>query len=89
MAKTWFEQMKDEFPIKMPDEFFVQRIREMGHEPDDIYEDPNVYEPFTCSICGKKITDEFSNNAQPVNNGRCCNKCNREVVVPARIKGLK
>jgi hypothetical protein len=48
-----------------------------------------------CSICGKEIEaimkdgevlwDE-GNNAWPVNEGRCCNECNRTVVLPAREK---
>ena len=29
-----------------------------------------------CSICGRVMVEEFGNNAQPVNNGRCCNSCN-------------
>jgi hypothetical protein len=44
-----------------------------------------------CNICGEDIEVEDSgwsrgNNARPVNKGRCCNKCNLEVVVPVRIK---
>ena len=38
-----------------------------------------------CSICGKKY-EGFGNNAQPINNGRCCDECNRKVVVPFRIE---
>lgn len=45
-------------------------------------------EDFVCSICGKHITNEYSNNAQPVNDGRCCNHCNETVVIPARIEKL-
>ena len=43
-----------------------------------------------CVICGKPITG-YGNNAQPVKDGNCCDKCNQEVVIPARIKmmGLK
>lgn len=37
-----------------------------------------------CSICGEKY-EGFGNNAQPVNKGRCCDKCNSTVVVPTRI----
>lgn len=37
-----------------------------------------------CSICGKKY-DGYGNNAQPVNNGRCCDECNIKVVIPRRI----
>ena len=41
-----------------------------------------------CSICNNKINDRFGNNAEPVNNGRCCNDCNSTVVIPARIKEM-
>ena len=41
-----------------------------------------------CSICNNKINDEFGNNAEPINNGRCCNDCNSTVVIPARIKEM-
>ena len=39
----------------------------------------------TCSICGKKYNG-YGNNAQPVNDGRCCDNCNSEIVVPRRIQ---
>jgi len=38
---------------------------------------------FTCSIC-KDTFEGFGNNAQPVNNGECCDKCNL-IVVTQRI----
>ena len=48
-----------------------------------------------CSICEghiKPLRDdsgqvvwEGGNNAQPINDGRCCNECNMTVVIPARI----
>lgn len=37
-----------------------------------------------CSICGKKY-DGYGNNARPVNDGKCCDYCNANVVIPARI----
>lgn len=37
-----------------------------------------------CSICGKNY-EGYGNNAQPVNDGRCCDKCNLETVIPRRI----
>lgn len=43
-------------------------------------------EKFKCSICGKYIKNEFSNNAQPVNNGRCCTICNDTIVIPKRLE---
>jgi hypothetical protein len=52
-----------------------------------------------CSLsCGKigirrrvfEITgrESHGNNAQPVNGGRCCDRCNAERVLPARIEGV-
>jgi hypothetical protein len=38
----------------------------------------------TCSICGKNY-HRWGNNAQPVNDGRCCDDCNATEVIPARI----
>lgn len=37
-----------------------------------------------CSICGKEYVG-YGNNAYPINDGRCCDNCNKEVVIPARI----
>lgn len=37
-----------------------------------------------CSICGE-IFAGYGNNAQPVNNGTCCDECNFKYVIPARI----
>ena len=42
---------------------------------------------FTCCICHKRIIGEYGNCASPVSvKGQCCNKCNREVVLPARLQ---
>jgi hypothetical protein len=38
----------------------------------------------TCSICQIKYTG-FGNNADPVNEGFCCDDCNYRVVIPARF----
>ena len=38
-----------------------------------------------CSICKDEIKG-YGNNAEPVNGGRCCDKCNMEVVIPARLE---
>lgn len=43
-----------------------------------------------CSICQNEIPVKqggwsSGNNAQPVNDGRCCDECNAEVVIPARL----
>ena len=39
-----------------------------------------------CSICKDKLDDKFGNNAEPINNGRCCNICNQTIVIPRRMK---
>lgn len=41
-----------------------------------------------CIICGKQIVG-YGNNPEPVRrwfDGSCCDECNREKVVPARLK---
>lgn len=47
----------------------------------------------TCSICQKEIPVkeggwDSGNNAQPVNDGRCCDDCNLNVVIPARMREM-
>ena len=41
-----------------------------------------------CCICGKPFSGH-GNNAQPVKDGKCCDECNWNVVIPARIEKLK
>jgi|EP01047_Picozoa_sp_COSAG01_P003604 hypothetical protein len=38
-----------------------------------------------CTICKKEILG-YDHNAQPVAKGRCCERCNHNVVIPTRIK---
>lgn len=40
-----------------------------------------------CVFCGAD-NGKWGNNAQPLNEGRCCDKCNNTKVIPARIKLL-
>lgn len=40
-----------------------------------------------CSICGREYIG-WGNNAQPVNDGRCCDSCNNTYVIPTRL-GMK
>ena len=47
-----------------------------------------------CSICNKEIEPDMNgwsggNNAQPVNDGRCCNECNNNIVIPERIRTIR
>ena len=46
-----------------------------------------------CSICNEPIpTTSYGwsegNNAQPINDGRCCDNCDATVVFPKRIEML-
>ena len=52
-----------------------------------------------CSICEGAIEEKVNpltgevywrggNNAQPINDGRCCDTCNDLVVLPERIKQM-
>ena len=41
-----------------------------------------------CCICGKDYLG-YGNNAEPYKKGRCCDKCNKQFVIPARLKDLK
>lgn len=39
-----------------------------------------------CCLCGEYF-DEFGNNPWPLSNeGRCCDLCNWEKVIPARVE---
>lgn len=40
-----------------------------------------------CSICGGKYT-EYGNNAEPINEGRCCDFCDSHFVIPVRMMRL-
>ena len=46
-----------------------------------------------CSICKEEIKAingwTEGNNAEPINNGRCCDTCNMEKVIPARLNRIR
>lgn len=45
-----------------------------------------------CCLCGTECEDKWGNNPWPLSdpeggdNERCCNVCNQDIVIPARIK---
>lgn len=39
-----------------------------------------------CSICHKPMLSKYSHNAYPVNDNRCCERCNYDVVIPNRME---
>lgn len=52
-----------------------------------------------CSICGEDIEKKYlpdgrmywdnGNNAEPINDGRCCDKCDWAIVIPARLAQMR
>jgi hypothetical protein len=45
----------------------------------------NDSEDYYCVLCGEGI-EEWGNNPEPVSSvGRCCNACNWNEVIPARL----
>ena len=45
-------------------------------------------EEHICSICGKAFVG-YGNCASPVADAPCCDSCNANVVIPARLAALK
>ena len=41
-----------------------------------------------CVLCGKEIKGHGNNPAPVKDSGRCCDDCNKKVVIPARIKAV-
>lgn len=56
----------------------IYEIKEVDYKP---------IETNKCVICGKEYTG-YGNNAYPVNEGRCCDECNTNIVIPARIQQM-
>lgn len=48
---------------------------------------PSLQE-YICAIC-QKLFQGYGNNAEPVNKGLCCDKCNLKVVIPARLAQIQ
>lgn len=40
---------------------------------------------YICCICGKEF-EGYGNNPAPIKGDRCCDDCNKSVVIPARLK---
>lgn len=71
------------FCIKLgDDEFCGLSFDEASDKLHDIFDFKAGW--FVCEICGK-LTKGYTNNASPVIEGVCCDKCNEKVVIPARL----
>ena len=81
MARTYLENWCASMGGYTPDQIDpveLERLKEYIRTVQGV--DPDAYPPaeecFTCSICGEHVENEWSHNAEPVNNGRCCIMCN-------------
>ena len=54
----------------------------------DIEADDDFNLEKTCVLCGNKIFG-YGNNASPVADGTCCDLCNMEKVIPARLNQFR
>jgi hypothetical protein len=43
---------------------------------------------FVCSICKTEIGGEYDNNPWPYPGKSCCDRCNNEKVIPARMEAI-
>lgn len=65
-----------------------QKIMKETLEHLDIKLDEAV-EGEKCCICGEPLNGHGNNPAPVKDEGKCCDKCNNEVVIPARLNTLK
>lgn len=82
LATNWvsaFEKLPDSSDVKKL--FFQFAVK----ANDDLTESKDSE---TCCICKEPIKG-YGNNAEPVCSGRCCDKCNMDVVLPARVKAFR
>ena len=63
---------------------YFDAIHKLGETGAAIKE---AYEKHKCILCGKEF-DGWGNNAWPIKDGICCDDCNAEKVIPARIAKL-
>ncbi len=91
------DQYRDDFRKKFPDEYHGTTLEDlfvayafgfnvMAEVMTKL--ESGTKEKQICILCGAEI-DGFGNNPEPVasfDQGRCCDKCNRNLVIPARIK---
>ena len=69
-----------------------EEAKDLLYDPTNECVKPEVEESVNntqiCSICGKEY-DGYGNNAEPINDGRCCDECNLSKVIPARLGLMK
>ena len=64
------------------------RKRSVKHLGEDLDDSENISDEHKCCICGGPL-GKYGNNAEPVKSGKCCDDCNIDVVIPARLNASK
>ena len=80
-----YEASNDYIEFDWVEEDAILHIKNLD---ESLQESAETKEKYTCVICKNEFTG-YGNNAQPVADGTCCDKCNREVVIPKRIEDMK
>ncbi len=86
LATAWLNQYvaDNNYVFSDADDVILSNIYDIEYE-EPYFEALDVdNKKDVCCICGCDI-EGYGNNAAPVKDGRCCDKCNIEVVVPARL----
>ena len=69
-----------------------EEAKDLLYDPTNECVKPEIEESVNnaqiCSICGIEY-DGYGNNAEPINDGRCCDECNLSKVIPARLGLMK
>lgn len=63
---------------------YFDAVHKLGESGAAIKE---AYEKHKCILCGKEF-DGWGNNAWPIKDGICCDECNAEKVIPARLEQI-
>lgn len=66
----------------------INKVMEQLQERRKEVEDEFFSDVQECSICGKEYKG-FGNNAQPINDGRCCDECNNTIVLERRLRDMR
>jgi hypothetical protein len=78
----WFGKNIGEF--SNPDKIIIEAKKYSFDLDRNVLLAEKLKESNICCLCTKPYNG-YGNNARPLNNGNCCNQCNLERVIPARL----
>ena len=65
-----------------------EELIEAVDDSENITDEESHDDEHKCCICGGPL-GKYGNNAEPVADGKCCDDCNLDVVIPARLNAAK